>query len=76
MEAFKMQPFRKLDGVAVSLRRDNVDTDQVIPARYLKVSRAPKASATRCSATCASTRTASRGRISRSTIRRARARAC
>jgi 3-isopropylmalate/(R)-2-methylmalate dehydratase small subunit len=40
MEAFKMQPFRKLDGVAVSLRRDNVDTDQVIPARYLKVARA------------------------------------
>ena len=37
MEAFKMQPFRKLDGVAVSLRRDNVDTDQVIPARFLKV---------------------------------------
>ena len=35
-----MQPFRKLDGVAVALRRDNVDTDQVIPARFLKVSRA------------------------------------
>jgi 3-isopropylmalate/(R)-2-methylmalate dehydratase small subunit len=40
MEAFKMQPFRKLDGVAVALRRDNVDTDQVIPARFLKVARA------------------------------------
>jgi 3-isopropylmalate/(R)-2-methylmalate dehydratase small subunit len=39
-QQFKMQAFRKLDGVAVSLRRDNVDTDQVIPARYLKVSRA------------------------------------
>ena len=37
---FKMQPFRRLDGVAVALWRDNVDTDQVIPARYLKVSRA------------------------------------
>ena len=40
MQQFKMQPFRKLDGVAVSLRRDNVDTDQVIPARFLKVPRA------------------------------------
>src|SRR6202008_765773 len=35
-----MQPFQQLDGVAVALRRDNVDTDQVIPARFLKVSRA------------------------------------
>lgn len=40
MEQFKMKPFGKLDGVAVSLRRDNVDTDQVIPARFLKVARA------------------------------------
>jgi len=35
-----MQPFRQLNGVAVALRRDNVDTDQVIPARFLKISRA------------------------------------
>jgi len=35
-----MQPFNQLNGVAVALRRDNVDTDQVIPARFLKVSRA------------------------------------
>jgi len=40
MDQFKMQPFVKLDGVAVALRRDNVDTDQVIPARFLKVARA------------------------------------
>jgi len=40
MEPFKMQPFTRLDGVAVALRRDNVDTDQVIPARFLKVARA------------------------------------
>jgi len=39
MDQFKMQPFTRLDGIAVSLRRDNVDTDQVIPARYLKVPR-------------------------------------
>ena len=35
-----MQPFRQLSGVAVALRRDNVDTDQVIPARFLTISRA------------------------------------
>ena len=35
-----MQPFKQLSGVAVALRRDNVDTDQVIPARFLKISRA------------------------------------
>ena len=35
-----MQPFRQLNGIAVALRRDNVDTDQVIPARFLKISRA------------------------------------
>ena len=35
-----MQPFRQLNGVTVALRRDNVDTDQVIPARFLKISRA------------------------------------
>ena len=35
-----MQPFNQLNGVAVALRRDNVDTDQVIPARFLKISRA------------------------------------
>lgn len=40
MDQFKMKPFVKHDGVAVSLRRDNVDTDQVIPARFLKVARA------------------------------------
>ncbi len=26
MQSFKMQPFTKLDGVAVALRRDNVDS--------------------------------------------------
>src|SRR5436190_4385189 len=35
-----MQPVKQLNGVAVALRRDNVDTDQVIPARFLKVARA------------------------------------
>jgi 3-isopropylmalate/(R)-2-methylmalate dehydratase small subunit len=35
-----MQPFKQLSGVAVALRRDNVDTDQVIPARFLNISRA------------------------------------
>ncbi len=31
-----MEPFRKLDGVAAPLDRANVDTDQIIPAVYLK----------------------------------------
>ena len=31
-----MQPFSTHDGRAVSLRRANVDTDQIIPAEYLK----------------------------------------
>ena len=39
MDQFKMQPFTRLDGIAVALRRDNVDTDQVIPARFLKLPR-------------------------------------
>ncbi len=35
-----MQPFRRIEGVAVALRRDNVDTDQILPARFLKIPRA------------------------------------
>ncbi len=31
-----MQPFQKLDAVAVPLARPNVDTDQIIPARFLR----------------------------------------
>ena len=31
-----MQPFTSLTGRAVSLRRGQVDTDQIIPAEYLK----------------------------------------
>src|SRR5712691_13083054 len=31
-----MQPFKKLDAVAVPLARPNVDTDQIIPARFLR----------------------------------------
>jgi 3-isopropylmalate/(R)-2-methylmalate dehydratase small subunit len=34
-----MRPFVKLDGVAVALPLDNVDTDQLLPARFLKVPR-------------------------------------
>jgi 3-isopropylmalate/(R)-2-methylmalate dehydratase small subunit len=30
-----MQPFKKLNATAVPLRMENVDTDQIIPARYL-----------------------------------------
>jgi 3-isopropylmalate/(R)-2-methylmalate dehydratase small subunit len=35
-----MQPLKALEGPAAVLRRDNVDTDQILPARYLKVPRA------------------------------------
>ena len=35
-----MEKFTQLSGIAVALRRDNVDTDQVIPARFLNISRA------------------------------------
>ncbi|MTW17189.1 3-isopropylmalate dehydratase small subunit [Rhodoplanes serenus] len=34
-----MTPVRRVEGVAVALRRDNVDTDQLLPARFLKVPR-------------------------------------
>ncbi len=32
-----MQPFKKLTSKVIPLPHDNVDTDQIIPARYLKV---------------------------------------
>ena len=31
-----MQAFKKLDAVAVPMARPNVDTDQIVPARYLR----------------------------------------
>jgi 3-isopropylmalate/(R)-2-methylmalate dehydratase small subunit len=34
-----MQPLVNLDGVAVALPLDNIDTDQLLPARFLKVPR-------------------------------------
>jgi len=34
-----MEPFRKLTAVAVPFDQDNVDTDQIIPARFLKFPR-------------------------------------
>ena len=35
-----MEPFRRFDAVAVPIDRQNVDTDQIIPARFLKKPRA------------------------------------
>ena len=54
-----MQKFDKLEGVAAPLPMINVDTDKVIPARFLKPFFAP-VSASICSTTCASTRTGRR----------------
>ncbi|TAK45618.1 MAG: 3-isopropylmalate dehydratase small subunit [Betaproteobacteria bacterium] len=35
-----MEPFRRLEAVALPLARANVDTDQIVPARFLKKPRA------------------------------------
>ena len=35
-----MEPFNKLTGVVAALDRQNVDTDQIIPAVHLKAHRA------------------------------------
>ena len=35
MEELAMEAFRHLDAVAVPLPRPNIDTDQIIPARFL-----------------------------------------
>jgi 3-isopropylmalate/(R)-2-methylmalate dehydratase small subunit len=35
-----MEPFRRFEAVAVPIDRQNVDTDQIIPARFLKKPRA------------------------------------
>ena len=37
-----MQPFRTLTALAAPLDRTNVDTDQIMPARYLKLPRSPE----------------------------------
>ena len=35
-----MQPFKPLEAVALPLTRANIDTDQIIPARFLQKPRA------------------------------------
>ena len=37
-----MTPFRRIEGPAAALRAANVDTDQLIPARFMKEPRAPQ----------------------------------
>jgi 3-isopropylmalate/(R)-2-methylmalate dehydratase small subunit len=34
-----MKPFRKIDSAAASLAVENIDTDQIIPARFMRASR-------------------------------------
>ena len=63
-----MEPFISAECASrVPLECANIDTDQIIPARFIWRKRAPTAGGSCCSTTCASTRTARRGPISCST---------
>ena len=50
-----MEPFQRLDAVAAPIGVPNVDTDQIIPARFLLAQTPRMAGGISCSTTCAST---------------------
>ena len=59
-----MEPFTRLTAVAAPIDLPNVDTDRIIPARFLRKPRESRLRAATSSTTCASTRTAPSGRTS------------
>ncbi len=59
-----MEPFTRVTAVGLPIDLPNVDTDRVIPARFLRKDRSVPEYARYCFTTCASTPTAPSARSS------------